>query len=99
MKKFKILCCSANEDEDYTREESVIMQTDYDMENEYKVADYDPDSVKKEYLDIFHSTNVANRHILISAFHRKTFHSAILGVTWKPVLGFLFLYWLFQILY
>ena len=92
MKKFKIACCSANEDEDYAREENVIMQTDYDMENEYKVADYDPDSIKNEYLDIFHSANVANRHLLISAFHRKTFHSAILGVTWKPVLGFLFLY-------
>ena len=50
MKKLKITCCSANEDEDYTREENVIMQTDYDMENKYKVADYDPDSIRTSNL-------------------------------------------------
>ena len=61
------------------------------MENKYNLADYDPDSKKNEYRDIFHYTNVANRHLLISAFHRKPFNSA--------VLGFLFFYWLFQILY
>ena len=99
MKKIKIPCLSANEDEKYEREVEVILQTDYDIENEYKVADYNPEYVKNEYLDIFHSTSVGNKNLLISAFHRKTFKSTILGVTWKPVLFFLVLYWFFQILY
>ena len=101
MKKIKLPCLSKKDDNDekYEREVNVILQTDYDIETEYKVADYNPEYVKNEYLDIFHTTSVGNANLLMSAFHKKTFKSTILGVTWKPVLFFLVLYYLFQILY
>ena len=53
MKKMKIPCISGNKKEKYTREISMIMKTDYDIDAEYKIAEYSPDNVKKEYLDIF----------------------------------------------
>jgi len=100
MRKVKLPCMSGQEDDDkYNRDVAVIEQTDYDIEDEYKVADYNPELVKNEYLDIFHTTSVGNANLLLSAFHKKTFKSTILGVTWKPVLFFLVFYYLFQILY
>ena len=53
MKKMKIPCISGNKKEKYAREISMIMKTDYDIDAEYKIAEYSPDNVKKEYLDIF----------------------------------------------
>ena len=69
------------------------------MEDDYKIANYNPEHVKNEYLDIFHTTSVGNANLLLSAFRWKTFKSAIIGVTWKPVICFLILYYIFQILY
>ena len=99
MKKFKLSCFSKEEDEKYDREVEVIEHTDYDIEDEYKVADYDPDNVKNEYLDIFHTTSVGNANLMLSAIRKKTFKSTIFGVTWKPLLSFIFFYFLFQCLY
>jgi len=90
---------SSNEDENFTREVSLIQKTDYDIEDEYKVADFDPQNVKNEYLDIFHTTSIRNRSLLIAMFKRKTFKSAIIGVTWVPLLVFIVFYYVFQIPY
>ena len=87
------------EDEKYDREVEVIEHTDYDIEDEYKVADYNPDNVKAEYLDIFHTTSVGNTNLMLSAVRKKTFKSTIFGVTWKPLLAFILFYFLFQALY
>ena len=77
----------------------VLKDEYYDIEKKYRVANYDPEKVKNEYQDIFHTTSVANQSLLLSAFNPKKWKYGIFGVTWKPVLFFLFVYWLFQILY
>jgi len=99
MKKLKLPCFSKEDDVKYDKEVEVIEHTDYDIEDEYKVADYDPDNVKNEYLDIFHTTSVGNANLMLSAVRKKTFKSTIFGVTWKPLLAFIVLYFLFQCLY
>ena len=99
MKKLKLSCFSKEDYEKYDKEVEVIEHTDYDIEDEYKVADYDPDNVKNEYLDIFHTTSVGNANLMLSAVRKKTFKSTIFGVTWKPLLAFIVFYFLFQCLY
>jgi len=70
-----------------------------DIEKKYKVANYRSEHVEAEHSDVFHKTSVNFKTLVLSAFHVDTFKSAILGVTWRPVLLFLVLYYAFQILY
>jgi len=72
---------------------------DVDIEKKYRVAHYNPQFVSEDHLDKFHTTDVKLKILLRSAFHVQTFRSAILGVTWRPVLLFLVLYYAFQIVF
>ena len=99
MMKIKLPCTKSKEEHEPTGEVALIEEADYDIEEDYKVASYNPEHVKNEYLDIFHTTSVGNANLLITAFRWKTFKSAIFGVTWKPLVLFLILYYIFQIPY
>ena len=70
-----------------------------EIEKKYKVANYKAEHVEGAHQDIFHKTSVNFKTLLLSAFRVETFKSAILGITWRPVLIFLVLYYAFQILY
>jgi hypothetical protein len=97
--KIKIPCATSDEDDKYRNEVALAEDADYEVEEDFKVAKYKLEHVKNEYLDIFHTREMGNANLLWSALKPKTFKSAIIGVTWKPLLFFLLFYYLFQILY
>jgi len=97
--KIKIPCTTSDEEDKYKNEVALAEDADYEVEEEFKVANYKLEHVKNEYIDIFHTTEMGNANLLWSAINPKTIKSAIIGVTWKPVLFFLVFYYLFQILY
>ena len=99
MKGLRLPCMVGEEKEKYSREMSMIMKTDYDIEEEYKVAEYCPENVKNEYLDIFHCTEARNRDLICSNLHWRTFNSTLLGVVWKPMVLFMMIYWPLQGMY
>ena len=97
MVKISIPCISLEKKRDVDKDRITLNADYYAIEEEYKVANYDEVNVKKEYEDIFHTTSVAKHGLIFSAF--KEWKYGIFGVTWKPVVFFLVVYWTFQILY
>ena len=97
--KINIPCCSKGGEDDNDVVASLPVDEDYEIEEDYQIANYKTENVKNEYTDIFHAAELTKFNLLWSAIKPRTFKSAIIGVTWKPVLLFLILYYLFQILY
>jgi len=70
------------------------------VKDKYKVANYKEEHLQGGgKLDIFHRTSVKGRRLITTAFGVKTFQSAIIGVTWRPLLFFLVLYYAFQVFF
>ena len=78
--------------------EDPVNVDDFEIEDKYKIAFNDQEIAKDNLHEIFKS-EVGNRHLVWLAFNRKTFKSAFFGVTLKPVVVFLVLYYLLQILF
>jgi len=97
--KINIPCRASEEDDTYRNEVALIEDADFEVEEEFKVANYKLAHVKHEYADIFRTTEMANAHLICSAINWRTFRSTIFGVTWKPALVFLIFYFIFQTMY
>jgi len=86
-------------DEKDTEKNDSRINNNYEIEDAFKVASFDPKLVEGEELGIFRQSKVKNKKLLLAAFRMKTFRSAIIGVSWRPVLPFLALYYILQVLY
>ena len=90
--------CMSSDSKQGSSEDPVNVD-DFEIEDKYKIASYDQEIVRKDYLHDIFKSEVGNRRLFWLAFNRKTFMSAIFGVTLKPVGVFLILYYLLQILF
>merc|ERR550519_300438 len=97
--KIKICCNPSGRKASEEINESQLKAEEYTIEEEYKVAHFNPDVVKCKRSKMFTNADIAKRTLFKSMVHRQTFKSAIFGVTWKPILVFLILYFCFQIPY
>jgi len=93
----KIPCLSSNAEDGSKRKPTAVK--DYEVEQDFKVAEFESENVKDDYDDIFTKTEVRNYNLIWSLISPKTIRYAIFGVTWQPVLVFLILYYAFQIPY
>ena len=62
--KIRIPCVKAEDDNEPPGEVALIEDAGYDIEEEYKVANYNPEQVKNKYLNIFRTTSVGNANLL-----------------------------------
>ena len=70
------------------------------VKDKFKVANYKEEHLQGGgKLDIFHRSSVKGRRLITTAFMADTFKSAIIGVTWRPLLFFLVLYYSFQVFF
>ena len=82
--------------------ENLLSDVKYDIQNEFKVAEFDPENVKKHHLKLFRSTEeqiAKKRYLISSMFDKKYFKTTLLGVTFLPTFLFIFFYYIIQTLF
>ena len=70
--KIKNPCAKAEDDNEHLGKVALIEDADYEIEEDYKVANYNPEHVKNEYLDIFHTTMQTFSFLLSGGKHQKS---------------------------
>jgi len=82
--------------------ENLLSDVKYDIQDEFKVAEFDPETVKKHHLKLFRSTEeqiAKKRYLISSMFDKKYFKTTLLGVTFLPTFLFIFFYYVIQTLF
>ena len=71
----KIPCLSSNAEDGSKRKPTAVK--DYEVEQDFKVAEFESENVKDDYDDIFTKTEVRNYNLIWSLISPKTIRYAI----------------------